>query len=52
MKKSKFSETQIVAILKEGEAGRTVAEICRSTGSATRHITNGNRSTAGLRHRT
>jgi putative transposase len=32
MKRSKFSETQIVAILKEGEAGRKVAEICREHG--------------------
>lgn len=32
MKRSKFSETQIVAILKEGEAGRLVAEICREHG--------------------
>lgn len=34
MKKSKFSEPQIVAILKEGEAGRLVAEICREKGVA------------------
>ena len=32
MKRSRFSETQIVAILKEGEAGRKVAEICREHG--------------------
>ena len=32
MKRSKFSEGQIVAILKEGEAGRLVAEICREHG--------------------
>jgi putative transposase len=32
MKKSKFSESQIVAILKEREAGRAVAEICREHG--------------------
>lgn len=29
MKKSKFTESQIVAILKEGEAGVPVAEIVR-----------------------
>lgn len=32
MKKSKFSETQIVAILKEGESGRSVPEILRKHG--------------------
>lgn len=32
MKKSKFSESQIVAILKEGEAGVAVAELCRKHG--------------------
>jgi putative transposase len=32
MKRSRFSESQVVGILKEGEAGRTVAEICREHG--------------------
>ena len=32
MKRSRYSETQVVAILKEGEAGRLVAEICREHG--------------------
>lgn len=32
MKRSRFNETQVVAILKEGEAGRPVAEICREHG--------------------
>lgn len=30
--KSKFSESQIVAILKEGEAGLPVTEVCRKHG--------------------
>ena len=29
MKRSKFSEQQVLAILKEVEKGRTVAEVCR-----------------------
>lgn len=29
MKKSKFSDTQIVSILKEAEAGMLVKEVCR-----------------------
>jgi len=32
MKKTKFSESQIVAILKEGEAGLPVAQILRKYG--------------------
>jgi putative transposase len=32
MKKSRFTETQIVSILKEYDGGRTVAELCREHG--------------------
>jgi putative transposase len=32
MKKSKFTESQIIAILKQQETGRTVADICREHG--------------------
>src|SRR6218665_2349331 len=32
MKKSKFTETQIVSILKEADAGLKVSEVCRKHG--------------------
>jgi putative transposase len=32
MKKSKFTETQIIAILKEADAGMMVKDICRKYG--------------------
>lgn len=32
MKKSKFTESQIISILKEQERGKTVADICREHG--------------------
>ncbi len=32
MKKSRYTETQIVGILKEVEAGRQVKEVCREYG--------------------
>ena len=32
MKRSKFSDEQILAIVREGEAGRKIAEVCRTHG--------------------
>jgi putative transposase len=32
MRKSRFSESQVMAILGEGEAGLPVAEVCRKHG--------------------
>jgi putative transposase len=37
MKKSRFTESQIVAILKEGEAGFTVAQLTRKHGPSAPH---------------
>lgn len=32
MKKSKFTESQIIAVLKQGDAGVPVKDLCRQTG--------------------
>ena len=32
MKRSKFTDEQILAIVKEGEAGRKVTDLCRANG--------------------
>ncbi len=32
MKRSEFTESQIIGILKEAESGKTVAEVCREHG--------------------
>ena len=38
MKRSKFTDEQILAIVEEGEAGRKVADLCRARGSPSRPI--------------
>jgi putative transposase len=46
MKRSKFTDEQIVAIVKEGEAGRKVADVCRANGITERTYPAGRPSTA------
>ena len=46
MKRSRFSEEQIIAILKEQEAGMARRTCAAATGSARRRFTSGNRSMA------
>ena len=47
MKRSKFTDEQIVAIVKEGEAGRKVADVCRANGITEQTTTAGRPSRAG-----
>ena len=49
MRQSKFTETQIVSILKETDAGRPVNEIWRQYGISPPPTTSGKPNTAGWR---
>ena len=50
MKKKNFSETQIVSILRQQEAGKTVSEICREHGNSdAKFFITGKQSTAEWR---
>ena len=59
MKRSRFSEEQIIAILKEQESGMTTADVCRHHGisaatpafAGAGSFTSGSRSMAGWRCR-
>ena len=51
-KKTRFTESQIIAVLKEADAGMKVEDVCRQQGIAMRRITNGNPNTAAWRPRT
>jgi len=48
MKKTKFTETQIVTALKEYEAGKSVADICRELGVNKQTFYNWNKKYSGM----
>lgn len=48
MKKSKFTESQIVSALKEYELGRSVADICRELGINVQTFYNWNKKYGGM----
>ena len=48
MKKSRFTETQIVNALKEYEAGKSVADICRDLGINKQTFYNWNKKYGGM----
>jgi hypothetical protein len=53
MKRSRFSEDQIIGILKEHQAGLSAAELCRKHGvSEPTCVTSGARGMAGWKCRT
>ncbi len=47
MKRNRFTEEQIIGILKEHEAGVSVADLCRKHGVSDASIYNGRPSSAG-----
>jgi len=49
MKRSRFSEEQMVAILKEQEGGMATADVCRRKRSVRQHCTSRSRSTTDWR---
>ncbi|MBO9403373.1 transposase [Shimia sp. R9_3] len=48
MKKSKFTEAQIAFVLKQGEEGTSIAEVCRKTGIAEATFYNWRKKYGGL----
>lgn len=49
MRKARFTEHQIIAVIKSVEAGRTVKDVCREAGSLKPPITTGSPNTAAWR---
>jgi len=49
MKRGRFTETQIVSILKEADVGGKVKDICRHHGIVMPRITTGSRNTEACR---
>lgn len=47
MRKARFTEHQIIAVLKSVEAGRTVKDVCREAAISKPAITTGKRNMAG-----
>ena len=47
MRKSRFTEEQIIAVLKEHQAGVPVAELCRKHGISDATFSSGGRNMAG-----
>lgn len=48
MKRSKFTEAQIAFVLKQGEEGTPIAEVCRKTGISEATFYNWRKKYAGL----
>lgn len=48
MKKSRFTESQIVKAIKENEAGRTVEDLCRELGISTGTFYNWRKKYSGM----
>ncbi|MBT9161444.1 MAG: hypothetical protein DDT26_02750 [Dehalococcoidia bacterium] len=51
MKKSRFTDSQIIAVLKRAEAGAPVPDLCRELASAQRRSTSGAASSAAWTRR-